>query len=157
MRVKLLYVLIVFLLLMTTSCVELARDYYQVKSPDGSQTLTFITVQNLIEPFNKTKRLESGVYLFVGAYKDGMRLPPEYLKLEFSDLPLGIVWGIPIIFNYNYIEECRIKDKLEIIVFHDIRSSEYEALDSLYREKSGDYKTAFFLDEIFRNYKIPSE
>lgn len=156
MKVKLLHVLIVSLL-MTTSCVELARDYYQVKSPDGSQTLTFISVQNLIEPFNSRKRLESGVYLFVGAYKDGKGLPPEYLKLKFTDTPLGIVWESPIIFNYNYIEECRFEDNLEIMVFHDVRSSEYEVLDSLYRAKTGDYKTAFFLDEIFRKYKVRSE
>jgi hypothetical protein len=142
---------------MTTSCVELERDYYQVKSPDGSQTLTFISVQNLIQQFNSGKRMESGVYLFVGAYRDGMGLPPEYLKLKFTDTPLGIVWANPIIFNYNYIEECRFEDNLEILVFQDVLSSEYEMLDSLYREKTGDYKTAFFLDEIFRKYKIPSE
>src|SRR5690554_2961745 len=104
MKMKLLRVLIVCLL-MTTSCVELARDYYHVKSPDGSQTLTFMSVQNLIEPFNSKKKLESGVYLFVGAYIDGMKLPPEYLKLKFTDISLGIVWEKPIIFNYNYIEE----------------------------------------------------
>ncbi len=144
-------------LLMTTSCVELARDYYQVKSPDGSQTLTFMSVQNLIEPFDSSKRLESGVYLFVGAHKDGMKFPPEYLKLKFTDSPMGIVWEKPIVFNYNYIEDCRFKDIFEILVFHDIQSSEYEVLDSLYREKTGDYKTTFFLDEIFRKYKVRSD
>lgn len=153
---KLLHLLFVSLL-MITSCVELARDYYQVKSPDGSQTLTFMSVQNLIEPFDSRKRLESGVYLFVGAYIDGMKLPPEYLKLKFTDTPLGIVWEKPIIFNYNYIEESRFEDNFEIVLFHDIQSSEYEALDSLYRAKTNDYRTAFFLDEIFRKFRVRSD
>ena len=142
---------------MTTSCVELARDYYQVKSPDGSQTLTFMTVQNLIEPFDSRKRLESGVYLFVGAYKDGMELPPEYLKLKFTDSPLGIVWEKPIAFNYNFIEDCRFDGSIDILVFRDIHSAEYEAIDSLYRVQTGDYKTAFFLDEIFRKFRVRSD
>jgi hypothetical protein len=150
---KLLHLLFVSLL-MTSSCVELARDYYQVKSPDGSQTLTFMSVQNLIEPFDSRKRLESGVYLFVGAYKDGMELPTEYLKLKFTDSPLGIVWENPIAFNYNYIEDCRFDGNLNIIIFRDIHSAEYESIDSLYRAKTGDYKTAFFLGEIFRKYQV---
>lgn len=153
MKMKLLHFLLVSLL-MTTSCVEIARDYYQVKSGDGSQTLTFMSVQNLIEPFDSKTRLESGIYLFVGAYKDGMELPPEYLKLKFTDSPLGIVWEKPIAFNYNYIEDCRFNGSLDILVFRDIHSKEYGAIDSLYRAKTGDYKTAFFLSEIFRKYQV---
>lgn len=50
-----------FILLLFSSCIEIRKELYHVKSPDNAQTLTFLNIDYLVE----SGELESGIYLFV--------------------------------------------------------------------------------------------
>jgi|SRR5690606_575559 len=139
--------LILFVFLLFSSCNEITKEFYHVKSPDTTQVLTLLNIVYLFE----SGQLESGIYLFVGKYDKTSTLPKEYLKLKYSDLPLGIVWEDTIVFSYDFIEKNMLTTNKDLKVFDDVGSLQYKKIDSLYRLKTGHKRTAYFLDEIFDN------
>ena len=138
---------IVPILLLFSSCINFKEDYY-LESPDGQQVLTFVTVDNLIEPIF-SERMKSGIYMFLGHFESSKKLPNEYLKLKYSDFPIGILWNDTIAFSYRYIEENKFINSSRIAVYENVSRDKFMRLDSIYRTKSVSKKTTYFIDEIF--------
>lgn len=136
-----------FILLLLSGCIEITKEYYHVRAPENAQVLTFLNINYLFE----VGQLESGIYLFVGEYNKTSSLPKEYLKLKYSDFPLGIVWGDTIAFSYDFIEKNTFVTNKDLKVFNDVESLQYKEIDSLYRLNTGHKRTAYFLDKIFEN------
>ena len=148
------YLLYLFIVLMWSSgCVELTKEYYYINSPDNSECLTILNVTWLIEPNETKSKLGSGIYLFYGQVERGDHFPDEYLKLKYSDYsPIGIVWDDTIKIAYNYIERNTFDSGKKVIVYDEIANAEYESAAALYRKRTNNAKTAYDLDEIFRNH-----
>lgn len=143
-----------FYTIILCSCGELTKDYYYVISPNDSTSLTIVNITWLVDPSRNSDKLESGIYLFYGHIKKSSPFPNEYLKLKYSDYsPIGIAWGDTIKIAYNYIERNTFDSNKNIIVFNETSDPEYQAAANFYKEKTGNVKTAYDLDEIFRNYK----
>lgn len=55
-------------------------------------------------------------------YDEISPLPKEYLKLKYSDFPLGIVWEDTITFSYDFIEKNTFATNTDLKVFDDVGS-----------------------------------
>ena len=138
------------------SCGELTNQYYHLKSPNDNRVLTIVRIKRIFEPSEKQNKIGSGIYLLNGYIENKDPFPIEYLKLKYSDYsPIGIIWNDTILVGYNYIEKNTFVSNDKIIVYENISSIEFGNIESIYKSKTNNGKTAYDLDEIFEQYKQP--
>lgn len=137
-------------LLMTcffSGCAVNSENFYKVCSPDKDQCLTFVVIDRL---FNFGK-LDNGIYMFVGEISKNKPLPNKYLKLQYGDWPIGIVWGEIITFMYWDILENKLESNDDIKVIQKTVSEEFNLIEQRYKEENKLSKTVYYFDEILRN------
>ncbi len=162
MKNIIIYIVLWFLMLLIVPVIFLGGcrntniSVYEIKSPDAKRVLTFVTVNNFFEPLrpNMTNRIPEGIYMFYGSYRPGEPIPSEYLKLKFSDFPIGIVMDDIIKVCYWPIEVNKIVSRDKIIVYEDFISEEFNSVEKEYRNRTKDLRTSFSLDQIFREQEV---
>ena len=145
--------LILFLAVCLFGCGKSIDKYYYLNSPNDERVLTVVRVKRLFDFPGEQNKKGSGIYLFNGYVDEIAPFPMKYLKLDYSDFsPIGIIWDDTISISYNYIVKNTFDSDGEIKVFNNISSSEFIKVESNYKSEHKNDKTAYDLDEIFRNH-----
>lgn len=141
------FVIILFITYFFSGCSVNHESFYKVCSPDKEECLTFVVVDQL---FNFSK-LNNGIYLFVGEIDKNEPWPDEYLKLNYGDWPIGIIWGEKVTFMYWDILENKLKNNDKIKVIQKTVSKDFNLIEQRYKEENKLSKTVYYFDEILKN------